>query len=201
MRTALAAAVVIAAAAVAAVVASCTVHRVSDRYACTETSQCDDGRVCEQGFCIAGGGSSACPTPCDSCDLDERTCKIECSTGNPCGAVHCPIGFDCTIRCNSAGACGDIDCATATRCDVDCSGGASCGNLNCGGGECAVRCAGAGACPSIDCAVSCKCDVDCNNPAAACPHMSCPQLLDPCTEQGSAGAPCSSNELGCDRCF
>lgn len=195
-----AAALAVALAAIAALPASCTVHRVSDDYACTSDVDCKDGRFCDQGFCVHSA-SGACPDPCTSCDLDNRTCRIECTAGHPCGAVHCPVGFACTIRCNNAGACGDVDCAAGRGCDLDCSGAASCGNVQCGAGACAVRCDGVAACPGIDCAASCRCDVDCTSPASECPSLSCPRAAGPCTENGSDGAPCSSSEPGCSACL
>lgn len=194
--------VVLAAAGLAALATpSCFVHRVTDDFACGSSSECGSGRVCEQGYCVDGATTVICPSPCQSCDLDAKTCRIDCTSGRPCGNVHCPAGYDCTIRCTNSGACGDVDCAQAHGCDVDCSGSSACGNLNCGTGACAVRCSGALACPSVDCAASCKCDVTCNNTALSCPVMSCPMALGPCTQQGSSGAPCSSDPPGCDVCF
>lgn len=201
MTRRIAALAVLIAAGLAAVAASCSVHRQSDAFACEDDDDCRSSRVCVDGFCVTRASSQQCPAGCDDCDLDELTCRIVCDGSEPCAAVRCPPGYDCTIRCSTMGACGDIDCAGAHSCDIDCSGPSSCGAINCGAGECEIRCAGAQACPSIDCAASCACDVQCNNPSVACPKQSCPVVFGPCTEDGSAGAPCSSTELGCDRCI
>ena len=192
--------VALAAATVAALsVASCSVHRLSDSFTCDPAGdghECGSDRFCSQGFCV----QTDCPDPCSSCDVGARTCRIQCTAGKPCGNVQCPAGYDCTVRCQNNGACGAVDCAQAHSCDVECSGPGSCGNLNCGKNECTIGCSGAVACPLIDCAASCSCDVSCTG-ASACPSMACPVgSLGPCTDQGSAGAPCNSNRAGCDVC-
>ena len=202
-RMALTAVVLALAGAVAASTASCFVHRRSgDLPTCTLDIECDliAGEVCDRGYCVAPSGE--CPRPCTSCDLGDRSCRIECPTNHPCGDLQCPAGYDCTFKCNN-GSCGAIDCAQARSCDIDCSGAAACGNINCGGAECDISCSGPVACPSIDCALSCRCDVTCNSTGAACPSMSCPRTAfgDLCTRTGSAGANCDSDAPGCDRCF
>jgi hypothetical protein len=191
--------VVLAAAGLAALsVASCSVHRLSDSFTCDPAGdghECGSDRFCSEGFCVQTG----CPGPCTTCDVGDRTCRIDC-TDKSCGNVQCPAGYDCTIRCTNGGTCGAVDCAQAHSCDVDCSGPGSCGNLNCGKSACTIRCSGVLACPLIDCADACSCDVFCNNPAS-CPSMSCPMgTLEPCTDQGSAGGLCSSDPPGCDKC-
>jgi hypothetical protein len=192
--------IVLGFAALAALPASCFVHRASDDYGCGSDGDCKDGRVCDTtGFCVIAS-SASCPSPCTSCDVVDKTCRIECNSGKPCGNVQCPPGYDCTIRCTNSGACGSIDCAQGRSCDIACLGSASCGNLNCGPSSCSVRCSGVAACPSVDCAASCSCDVDCNQ-SNECPSMSCPIGAGPCTANGSAGAPCDSSEPGCGLCL
>lgn len=196
--------VVIAAAGLAALsVAGCSVHRVSDGFTCDPSgngSECASGRSCVQGFCVESGTTDSCPSQCTTCD-SERSCRIDCTPGKPCGNVQCPPGYDCKIRCNNGGACGAVDCALAHSCDVECSGSMACGNVNCGMHECTIQCTGALACPMIDCAASCSCDVSCTG-SAACPSMACPMgILGPCTQNGSAGAPCDSTEAGCGVCI
>jgi hypothetical protein len=196
--------IVVSAAGLAALpVASCSVHRLSDGYTCDPAgngSECGSDRFCDQGFCVESGSTDMCPGQCNSCDVMNRTCRIECNQGQTCGNVQCPAGYDCTIRCNSDEACGDIDCAQAHSCDVTCSGSEACGHVNCGPNECSIRCSGALACPMIDCAASCSCDVNCNDPTS-CPSMACPKALGPCTHNGSDGAACDSSQPGCGICF
>ena len=191
---------VLAAAGLAALsIASCTVHRLSDGLRCDPAGdghECDAGRFCDQGFCV----QTDCPDPCTSCDVGNRSCRIQCTPGKPCGNVQCPAGYDCQIRCTSSGACGTLDCAQAHSCDVECSGAASCGNINCGKHACTIDCSGALACPTIDCGASCSCDVTCNNPASSCPSMACPVgTFGACTDPGSPGL-CNSDPPGCGIC-
>ena len=191
--------IVLGFAGLAALPASCFVHRASDDYACGSDGDCKDGRVCDHGFCVTAA-SATCPSPCTSCSVADKTCRVDCNGNTPCGSVQCPAGYDCTIRCNNGSACGDIDCAAGSSCDIACLGGASCGNINCGAAECSIRCSGAGACPSVDCAASCSCDVSCNQ-SNECPSMSCPRDVGPCTESGSDGTPCDSSQPGCGLCL
>lgn len=177
---------------------SCLVDRHSEEFVCTVDGDCHDGRTCSNGYCVQG----ACPSACTSCDLANKTCKIECSANRPCSTVECPAGFDCTIKCTNANACGGIDCRVATACDITCSGMASCGDITCGAGECAVDCSGPSSCTAVSCVDSCKCDVSCSN-AATCPISSCPQVAGgTCSETGMAGAGCDSSfDALCDRCL
>jgi hypothetical protein len=180
-------------------IASCWVHRKSDDLRCNVSGDCRDGGTCEDGYCI-GGASNGCPSPCTDCNTDDKTCKIDCTSGGSCGSVQCPAGYDCTIRCG-AGACQDIDCAAAAACDIDCQGGAACHNIHCGPGPCSISCS-AQACASVDCVTSCACDVSCPNPNT-CPAMSCPMVFGtgaPCTRTGGVGGRCDSNPDGCDTC-
>lgn len=177
---------------------SCFVSRLSERFTCTVTEDCTDGRTCDQGYCV----ETPCPSPCTSCNLVDKTCRVECSSNQKCGNVQCPAGFDCTIRCSNGNACQSIDCAPARSCTIDCSGAGSCGSINCGTGACDIDCAGAGACPSIDCVGSCRCDVSCNN-TPACPSIACPHPVDTfCTQGGVPGERCDSQEsILCDTCL
>lgn len=178
---------------------SCSVTRHSSEFACNIDSDCKDNtRTCDQGYCVAR--NNGCPAPCDSCDLTDMTCRIDCSTSRPCGSVQCPLGFACTIRCSNANACGSIDCVPGASCDISCDGAMACGSINCGFGECSVDCAGTSSCQTIDCFTSCACDVKCNNPLA-CPPPSCPPGVPSCTRGGAPGATCDSSQDGCDRCF
>jgi hypothetical protein len=157
-------------------------------------------RVCDDGFCV----EMPCPSPCTSCNLPQKTCRINCDLGvRRCADLACPAGFDCTIECDT-GSCGDIDCRAAASCNIDCSGTAACGNILCGAGDCEVDCNGPTSCPFIDCASSCRCEVTCSN-SLACPSMSCPVAAtgELCTEDGIAGEPCDplQDPILCDTCL
>jgi hypothetical protein len=181
---------------------SCLVTRRSEDFACNTNSDCTSDRTCEKGYCVQGA-QAACPSPCSSCDLTAKTCKIECGASLPCGAVQCPAGFACTIRCSNANACGDIDCAAGSGCDITCGGTNSCRSINCGASVCNINCSGQSACPSIDCASSCKCDVSCNNTTNVCPSITCPMsaLGKPCNQDGVAGEVCDSSAgPACAKC-
>lgn len=186
--------------ALAAAAPACFTSRRSDAYACTVTAECDSPRVCVSGFCVAPDGAG-CPSPCTSCDLTARTCRVECSAGKPCGTVTCPAGFDCTVRCASVGACTNVDCSHGDHCDITCSGAGSCGNVTCSQRRCDVECTGGLACGTISCASSCRCDVSCSG-NAACPVNQCPMVGNQsCTTNGMPGPACDSGfDPGCDRC-
>lgn len=180
---------------------SCLVNRKSEGYACNIESDCglDSGRTCENGYCVPVG----CPSQCESCDLTDKTCRIECASNKACATVQCPAGYDCTIKCSNANACGDIDCSQSNGCNITCSGGSSCRNINCGAQACAINCGGVSSCGTIDCAASCRCDVNCNN-QNACPSVSCPQSLGLyCSTDEMANSPCDSTAgPTCDQgCF
>ena len=181
---------------------SCLVSRKSDNFACTTDSDCDptSGRTCDRGYCVLQG---TCPSPCTSCDLINKTCKIDCTSNKPCGSVQCPAGYDCTIRCSGTSACSNIDCAPGTGCNITCASGmAACGGINCGPGPCTVDCAGPASCGTVDCVTSCSCTVSCNN-ASSCPTNSCPPQAPGmyCTQDGTAASPCNPTASPvCDHC-
>ena len=165
--------------------AACSVSHRSGEFACTQTSQCDTGRICEGGFCVAatsgpdgsiatdGGGSgsgsgmhpdagSTCPSICNTCDLTAKTCDITCAGGECNGKVTCPTGYSCTIACNALGSCEEgIDCTESTGCTIMCGARKSCAMVECGQGPCEVTCQGMNSCEQVDCSNSCKCDVNC----------------------------------------
>jgi hypothetical protein len=180
---------------------SCAVHRLSAGYACSKNGDCDDGRVCDRGFCVAGQSQDPCPGICSSCNMSQRTCRIDCTANRPCGDVECPDGFECTVGCINTGACRDIDCAQGTGCDISCTGTGACGEINCGKQACKIDCTGAASCPFIDCVDSCRCDVECSG-AAACPSPSCPEFPGAlCTRNEEPGATCDSSvSVECDTC-
>lgn len=194
------------------VLASCTVDRKSTVLACTMQSQCTDGRICDQGYCVLPSGtnpqdgghdgpqqldSSGCPGECTSCDIAASRCEIDGFGG---ANLACPAGWNCTIECLGTAVCGTIACDQAASCDVSCIGSAACGAITCGAGRCQADCQGAGACASVDCEMSCRCDVSC--PTGDCGQLMCPQRPGGtyCTSDGTAGRPCKSAAGQCHSC-
>lgn len=208
MRSALALAGTIAAIVVAA--GSCLVDRKTTELRCGKQSDCTDGRLCNGGFCVSPDVDpdgplppdvTPCPSPCDTCDLVQETCTINCNTANECGNVTCPAGFVCTINCD-ANACENIDCTGARGCDIDCDGNSACGAIECGTGRCDVTCAANGgnvACGAVNCAQSCDCDVDCDG-GTDCASATCPPPAagtGDCTDGTAAG--CDHTSPDCER--
>lgn len=175
--------------------AGCLVSRASESFTCTDTAQCETGRVCSQGYCVVDEGSS-CPDVCNAgCIPGQRECSVVCNAVTDCGAIECPEGWECDIVCDGPGACGDIHCANNADCYLTCITSSSCGAIVCGNGVCDVSCNDTNACGPIDCANACACDVDCD--LGDCGPQICP------SSQGDActfGDACSSNGAGCDRC-
>jgi hypothetical protein len=163
-----------------AVLAACSVNRKSNGLICERNNDCQDGRRCDDGYCVASSNNDDCPSRCSSCDVDRRTCEIDCDAGNACGDIDCPAGYSCTIKCSGARACGDINCGA--------------------GGSCDITCASAGACGEIDCELNCRCDVHCAG-SGACGDMACPDRLVACTRDEQPGSACDSSvDATCDLC-
>jgi hypothetical protein len=167
----------------ATLIAACFVDRPSHTFECQTTADCarfDDNRQCRGGYCIVPN----CPADCTECDEDARTCLVECSTGDSCGNVTCPSGWDCTINCIGTNACNDVDCLA--------------------GSKCTVTCAGSGACDAVDCRAACRCDLTCA--AGACDTPVCPTVgmganQVRCTSDGTSAGTCdSSRASGCTKC-
>ncbi|MBC7978481.1 MAG: hypothetical protein H7138_26140 [Myxococcales bacterium] len=166
--------------------------------------------MCTRGFCVErgvampgpdAGPDNGCPSGCTKCDLDDRTCDIDCS-GARCATAVCPPGFDCTIECMAPGGCDEIDCTGAASCDITCVGLFACPTITCGPGECDVVCAGQTACGLLDCSSACRCDQICTT-ASSCAAWSCPIVgAELCTEDGNPTSPCDSSAgRDCDRCM
>ncbi|HEY1811040.1 MAG TPA: hypothetical protein VGG74_01710 [Kofleriaceae bacterium] len=205
----------------------CSINKRSDGFACTSTSDCDTGRVCESGFCVvtAGSGSSTpedaprslvdgprtldaaemCPPQCTTCDLNGKTCDINCedAAGTCAQNITCPEGFTCTIECTTPGSCRqNIDCSNAEACTLTCSASQSCAKVTCGSGACDLMCTGSHSCAQVDCSNSCACDATCSGSTTACENSQfmCPtnELDEPCT--GLTGG-CSSTFMpDCNTC-
>lgn len=201
MRVLLATALVAVTIAVTAVATSCSINHRSDQYACTSTADCDNGRVCDNGFCIVagsidaprmdapkpGGDANNCPPGCSSCNVTQKTCTINCQLTSCSNTVTCPAGYKCDILCNTDNACRNgINCQLSTSCSVECSGKQSCQNVQCGPGPCDVACSGPASCRGVSCNNSCACDVTCTG------NQSCEDTIQ-CTSIACR----STNGLGC----
>ena len=208
----------------------CSINNRSQGYACTATSDCDTGRVCESGFCVvAGSGSGSgsnvpadgpravdaphgvgdagemCPSQCTTCDLTGKTCDVNCEqAGSACAQnIVCPEGFTCTIECTTQGSCRqNIDCTKGDGCTLTCSAGQSCAHVACGSGACDVMCNGLNTCKTVDCSNSCACDVTCGAATNGCgnDNISCP-TNDLDEECTGITGGCSSSFMpDCDTC-
>lgn len=200
--------------AVAAAAASCSINRRSGQFECADTSDCDPGRVCSEGLCVASDvvppdgpkpppdaarpdAPTVCPPQCTSC-TDGKVCLIDCAAaGTNCNAqITCPTGFHCDIRCTVADRCrSGINCTGATSCTLLCSGRATCRGVQCGTGRCDVTCTGQNSCENVNCSMSCACDVkNCSIANGSCQNAMCPAQ---CTIFPRG---CSSMAAGCNDC-
>lgn len=154
-------------------VVACTVDRRSTSLECTTSGDCNNGRTCDQGYCVGSGGPP-CPKQCTSCSGTGtvQTCNI---TGTGSGTIACPAGFNCNVTCPVANACGTVQCTT-DACTVNCMAAMSCG--------------------TIECSSSCGCQVNC--PAGNCGTNNCPTgAMGAACVNGSA---CSTSPRGCNSC-
>lgn len=192
--------------------AACSINHRSDQYACSSSADCDNGRVCDNGFCVVAGSTDAprndgkppggdannCPAPCTSCNIQQKTCTIDCQTANCTNTVTCPAGYNCDIRCNVDNSCRNgINCQLSGGCNIECSGKQSCQNVECGSGPCDVGCSGAASCRGVSCNNSCACDVLCTG------SQSCPEGIQ-CTSigcRGTNGIGCTSVPAFCHSCL
>lgn len=188
------------------IIGSCSVSHRSSDYACTKTSDCTGGRVCDNGFCIVEGsidapgppkdspGSNGCPTGCTSCNVAQKQCTVDCRNTSCSGQVTCPTGYHCDIKCDTDGSCRNgVNCTTAASCTVECTAGNACQGVQCGIGPCDVMCTGNGSCRGVSCNQSCACDVLCGT-AADCQNVQCTSL------GCGSGAGCTSVPAFCHSC-
>lgn len=197
---------------IAILLAGCSVRHESEQYACTDTLQCETGRVCDNGYCVikgtidapttpkdartdAPGGGDNCPPGCTSCSVSAHTCTIDCSAGANCqNTVTCPQGYACEIKCNTDNACRNgVNCQLGTECNVTCSGKSSCQGVACGSGPCDVTCSGTQSCKGVACESSCACDVSCTG-LQACQGVECSSFA--C----KLGLGCTSQSDVCHSC-
>ena len=195
--------------AIVAVTGCSLTHRSGD-FACTKTSDCNQGRECVGGFCIipgsidaptsdsthggSGDANNGCPSVCTSCDVGTKTCTIDCTLTDCTAAVACPAGYKCDVQCNADNSCrAGVSCTGTTSCTVECTGKNSCQDVTCGLGPCNVSCSGMQSCRTIQCGSSCMCDVECTGTQACegtetCTSLAC-KSLSGCS---SAGTTCHS---------
>jgi hypothetical protein len=190
---------------------ACDVHHKSGDYACTKNTDCESGRVCNDGFCIVTGsvdaargdgprgdamGSNGCPAGCTTCNVSQKTCTINCMAGANCATtVSCPAGYKCDILCNTDNSCRNgVNCQLGQSCTVECSGKQSCQGIQCGPGPCDVACMGVASCKGVACSNSCACDVTCTGNQSCGDAVSC---TSPACDTGSG---CTSDPLFCHSC-
>ncbi|HEY5922609.1 MAG TPA: hypothetical protein VIV11_13100 [Kofleriaceae bacterium] len=196
--------------AIAALSSSCSIRHRSDQYACTVNTDCDGGRICDNGYCIVPGSIDApkptdarppgdannCPDQCTTCNVALKTCSINCQQANCNNAVTCPPGYKCDIMCNTDNACRNgINCQMAASCNIDCTGKQSCENVQCGSGPCDVGCIGPASCRNVRCNNSCACDVVCTGNQSCAEGIVCSSLA--CR----SGSGCTSVPAFCHACL
>ncbi len=210
MKLVIAGTIVALAVALAAITTSCSIQHRSDQYACTTTTDCQDGRICDNGYCVVagsidaarpsdapkpGGDASNCPPGCSTCNVQLKTCTINCQLTSCTNTVTCPAGYKCDIMCNTDNSCRNgINCQQAASCTIACGGKESCQNVQCGPGPCAVSCTGGASCRGVDCNNSCACDVVCTGLQSCGDAIQCTSLA--CR----SGSGCSSAAAFCHSC-
>ena len=199
---------------------SCSVNHRSGDYACTGPSDCRDGRVCVDNFCVAPGttpvdasradapmpqpDANACPAQCSSCNVAAKACTIDCAVKSCVGTqIVCPQGWNCDVLCSTPNSCRSstpgtpaVVCTGTLSCNVTCSGDYSCRGVACGTGPCNVACEGLNSCSSVRCNNACSCDVACGN-LASCSNVFCTSSQ--CYD-GLTGGCSSQQAASCDTC-
>jgi hypothetical protein len=201
---------------------SCSISHRSGDFACDDTHACATGRTCTDGFCVTaqqpdagvpidgriaidapipidGPPQPMCPAQCTSCDLDAKTCAVDCSADpNLCQkAITCPAGFSCKIDCTSGGSCRQaIDCGDAADCTITCGVSQSCRDVTCGGGACNLECRGFGSCASVT-GGSGTLTETCTGPTS-CTSVTCGSGA--CTIGCSGSTSCADVVCGAGRC-
>jgi hypothetical protein len=190
-----------------AVMGSCSINHRSDQFACTKNTDCDGGRVCNDGFCIVAGSidapkndgtpgdSATCPFPCTSCNTTQKTCTVNCNNVSCKQPLACPAGYRCTFQCNAEDACRQgINCSQAAACNIECTARSTCEQITCGPGPCDVGCSGVQSCKDISCGSSCACDVLCTGGQSCSDGIACSSLA--CR----SGSGCTSVPALCHSC-
>lgn len=191
-------------------IAGCQVNHASDEFACDDAKPCPPGRMCNDGFCVLVGSIDAprgdaprgdaggnCPPGCSACNVQQKTCTINCMLGANCAnTVTCPAGYKCDILCNTENSCRNgVNCQLGASCNVECSGRQACQNVVCGPGPCDVACSGVQSCKGVTCSNSCACDVTCTG-NQSCEGIMCTSFA--CRSTTSLG--CTSAPALCRSC-
>jgi hypothetical protein len=189
---------------------SCSIDHRSDGFTtCDNQRDCPNNQVCTSGICQPPGvlvdagpidgsrpDAAVCPSQCTSCNLQTRTCKVDCAVSPATcnSAITCPAGFNCDIQCSTPNSCRQgIDCQDGESCNIVCKGSNSCRNVLCGEGPCKTDCSGVQACRNIACGNSCACDVTCAQ-QATCEGVTCSEV------QCDVFNGCSSQLPTCNTC-
>ena len=190
---------------VMACLAACFPANQSNKFECSNSEDCNGGRVCDRGYCVEASqqvDANPCPQECTTCDVESQDCTIVCDNPNECAQAACPAGYNCVIQCIGNNTCDTVGCGNGASCEIVCNGQNTCGTINCGGAPCDVQCNGQSSCAQINCQSSCRCDVSCGSQASCistCPLA--PVSPQRCTESGMAGEPCDSSfDPACDSC-
>jgi hypothetical protein len=210
VKRALARIAVIGAFAIAAL-GSCSIRHRSGDFTCDVNTDCEAGRICDNGYCIVpgtldaprldaakpGGDGGNCPAPCTSCNVQQKTCTVNCQQANCTNTVVCPAGYKCDIQCNVESSCRNgVNCQQSASCNVECSGRQSCQNVVCGPGPCDVGCSGVQSCRGVACSNSCACDVTCTGNQSCGDGIQCTSLA--C--RSTTGPGCTSVPAFCHSC-
>jgi hypothetical protein len=105
----------------------------------TDGTSCGQVQICSMGSCVSGCGTDLfppggfCPIGCDSCDLVNHICFLDCNTANECQSMTlgCATGWACQVNCTGTAACegATISCPSLYACDVACSANDACKDL------------------------------------------------------------------------
>jgi hypothetical protein len=170
----------------------------SGQFACEPDGDCDDGRVCVDGWCVVEGAMPAADADVGPFTCSDISCTLTCTDENPCAfAIECPDSRPCIIQCSGAGSCSrEVDCGSSSDCQVTCSGVGSCGQeVDCDNGSCEILCVGIASCAGpVDCDDACACRVSCEGEGACGSSNSCSR------QQCADGNECIATGGPCDQC-
>jgi len=152
-------------------------------------TSCGQVQICATGMCVSGCGSDLlpvggvqCPAGCNSCDLANRICFIDCIAGNACQSMTlaCPADWACEVSCSGNASCQGaiISCPSLYACDITCSANGACSGL------------------TVDCPTEGTCNLACtsgNGNTCQNAVLDCLTSLNECTAACSVGGPVTAN--------